>query len=135
MYYPDYTCTFPEHLAGRCPLNREQVLRLSRLTGIDFYRQITFDNYRGPYISFDRPELSPCLVRIADRNSAEYHEALEIIGRGAEMLKQFPQCGVEGFVPCEADHLREAKYELRKNEERLNRQAISNGEKRYDRAQ
>jgi len=132
VYYSDYSCTFPEHLAGRCPLNPEQVTRLSQLTGVDFYRQISFASYKGPYISFDRPELSPCLARIADKDSVEYREALEIIRKGAETLKQFPQCGIDGFVRCEADQAREKKYEFRKNEERLNRAAIRNGEKRYD---
>ena len=92
----------------------------------------SFSIYQGPYVSFDRPEQSPCLGYVADKDSAEYREVLEIIRQGAKVLKQFPQCGMEGYVPCETDRIREKKYEFRRNEELLNRRAIRNGEKRYD---
>jgi hypothetical protein len=50
-------------------------------------------------ISFDRPELSPCLKKL-DKNSAEYKEALAIIQAGKAQLEKLPRGDMDGFVPC-----------------------------------
>ncbi len=132
VYYPDYSCAFPENMGGRCPLEKKQLDRLTQLTDIPFFDLRSFDAYGGPYVSFDRPELSPCLAKIADPNSAEHAEAVAIVREGAQTLRERPRCGTPGFVPCDADLRREAKYEHRKNIERLNRNAIQEGSRHYD---
>jgi hypothetical protein len=60
-YYPSYASAYPDHLAGRSPLDDQQLARLEELTGVPLRRLAGHRSNRGPQISFDRPELSPCL--------------------------------------------------------------------------
>ncbi len=131
-YYPTYDCAYPDNLAGRCPLNNDQIARLSKLTGVPFADQASFGSNPGPQVSFARPALSPCLAHIADQSSAEYREALSIIEAGATMLAAHPEADMPGFVPCAVDARRETKYAERAAIEKLNRAAIREGRKVYD---
>jgi hypothetical protein len=88
---------------------------------------------RGPRVSFDRPELSPCLQEFPDATDPAYREALSIIRAGQQMLLKRPRADMPGFTPCETDRRREQKYITRELIELRNRAAISNGEKLYDR--
>jgi len=83
-------------------------------------------------VSFDRPELSPCLSAIEGKASDEYAEALGIIEAGRDMLAKRPRADMPGFVPCEADLRREAKYVARRAEEERVRMSILAGTKAYD---
>jgi len=121
VYYPSYASSYPDNDYGRCPLNDGQLARLRNLgTGKDIIG-----------ISFDRPELSPGLAKIR-KGSSEYNEALAIIRSGQEALKNNPNPDTEGFIPCKIDQARQKKYQLRKEIEEANRNAINDGKKTYD---
>jgi hypothetical protein len=131
-YYPTYASANPANLAGRCPLDREKLQRLEQLTGVPLAKQAAHDKNQGPQVSFDRPDLSPCLVSIKD--DAVRAEALAIIRAGAEMLARNPEADREGFRPGTMDQWRQDKYTARQQLEARNREAIRRGQKAYDRA-
>jgi hypothetical protein len=126
-YYPTYACAYPDNLAGRSPLDKKQLARLEALTGEALSKWAAHNSNQGPRISFDRPELSPCLDKIADKGSAEYAEALAIIEAGAAMLEKRPRADMAGFEPCPKDQEREEKYISRRLEQTLMRAALRSG--------
>jgi hypothetical protein len=129
-YYPTYACAYPANPIGRCPLTSAELGRLQKLARFRAVR-----NHRGrqrAWISFDRPERSPCLARIPNKESSQYKEALAIIRKGAERLKARPRADMPGFTPCAADRKRDAAYARRRAEELRNREAIREGRKAYD---
>jgi len=131
-YYPRYATAYPNNLAGRSPLNNAQIKRLAELTGVPFATLADHRRNTGPQISFDRPELSPCLKRFKSPSDPAYLEALAIIRAGKEMLAARPRADMDGFQPCPLDQQRERKYALRRRIELSNRQAIQQGYKLYD---
>jgi len=122
VYNPSYACAYPRNTFGRCPLDTHQEKRLQELGA----------KFGVGDISFDRPEISPCLAKIADKDSLEYKEALAIIKKGQETLKRRPRADMPGFIPCEFDQLREQRYAIRRQLELRNRRAIREGYKVYD---
>ena len=132
VYYPNYTCAYPDSCSGRSPLDNKQLGRLRQLTGVNFFGIKSHGGNRGPRISFDRPQLSPCLRRFKNKNDPKYAEALAIIRAGAKMLKARPRADMPGFVPCQADRKRDEKYAVRRQIESRIRQAIRTGTKLYD---
>ena len=80
-YYPTTCCAYPHDSPGRCPLEREEMETLGKLTGFSFGEVTMARKSKGPMISFDRPELSPCLALLSE-NSQEYREALTLIRNG-----------------------------------------------------
>lgn len=131
-YYPHYSSAFPKNLAGRSPLDDQQLGRLGELTGTDFAKLADYRTNRGPEVSLDRPELSPCLQRIPDKTSAAYIEALALIRAGRETLAQRPRADMEGFAACAVDQQRQEKYTLWRGIEQQNREAIRNARSSYD---
>ena len=131
-YYPFYASAYPDNLAGRSPLNGEQIRRLGELTGINFRKLENYTRKIGPQISFDRPELSPCLEKFQDKNDPNYKEALAIIEAGRESLRNTPRADMDGFVPCAVDRMRQSKYTKYENAELRSRNAIREGRKAYD---
>jgi len=131
-YHPTYACAYPDHLGGRCPLDNAQIARLSKLTGLPLGSMNNYSRNRGPQVSFDRPELSPCLGRFQDKNNPQYKEALAIIEAGRKMLAKRPRADMPGFQPCETDRKRLKKYLDRREIEARNRDAIRRGKKVYD---
>jgi len=131
-YYPRYDTAYPDHLAGRSPLDHGQIQRLTQLTGVPFGQLARFNSNQGPQVSFDRPELSPCLARIADANSPEYADALAIIQAGKSQLQLRPRADMPGFQPCVVDQQRQAQYVAREEIEAANRASIREGRKQYD---
>jgi len=131
-YYPRYASAYPNNLAGRCPLDDGQLKRLAELTGVAFSKLASHNRNAGPQVSFDRPELSPCLGRFKDKSDARYVEALEIIRSGREMLARRPRADMPGFRPCAVDEARQRKYAKRRQIELRNREAIRTGRKFYD---
>ena len=120
-YYPSYASSYPQNPYGRSPISDSQLARLKQLgmeTGITD-------------ISFDRPEISPGLIKVP-RDDPRYSEAIGIIRAGQDSLKKNPNPDADGFVACDADQQREQKYELRTKIERRNREAIREGRKVYD---
>ena len=128
-YYPLYSSAFPHNLAGRSPLNNTQLERLEELTGIPFRQLADHRRNRGPLVSFDRPELSPCLRGLDD---AAYAEALSIIQAGKAVLAQTPRADMPGYRPSEPDRLREEHYQLRAEEEHRMREALAHGNRAYE---
>ena len=123
-YYPSYASSYPGGLYGRSPLDGKQLGDLSKLVGVNLNGRENADQ-----VSLTRPELSPCLARIADKNDARYKEALAILQAGKEMLAKVPREDMPGakLVGIEAD--RERKYERLSQAESEARQAIARGEK------
>ncbi len=132
VYYPDYTCAYPDSPSGRSPLDSTQLARLGKLTGVNFAAARNHSGNRGPQISFARPALSPALARIPDKTSAAYAEAIAIIRTGAATLAKRPRVDMPGFTPCDADRKRNAKYAQRLAAEERSRQAIRTGGKACD---
>ena len=104
--------------------------RLSELTGARFVGN--HGGNAGPQVSFDRPQLSPCLAKFKDKNDPRYKEALAIIRAGRQMLKKRPRADMPGFRPCQVDRKRQEKYIFRRQEEMRNRKAIRKGTKAYE---
>ena len=131
-YYPSYYSAYPDNLGGRCPLYGGQMQRLAVLTGVNWQKEENFASNTGPWVSFDRPELSPCLAKLP-KDSPACKEALAIIQAGKEFLAKRPRADMPGFVPCEKDQQREAFYQECLAAERRRREAIRKGERLYDR--
>jgi hypothetical protein len=131
-YYPRYDTAYPDHLAGRSPLDNTQIHRLAELTRVPLHKLARHNSNQGPQVSFDRPELSPCLAKVSDANGPEYAEALAIIRAGQEQLRQRPRADMPGFQACVIDRQRQARYIAREDVEERNRAAIRNERKRYD---
>jgi hypothetical protein len=137
-YYATYNCAHPQSISGRCPLTRPQLARLCQLVGPPLVWRDegspfnSFGASPGVLVSFDRPELSPCLARFKDKGDPSYREALALVQAGREALAQHPEADRPGFVPCAEDQRREAKYAGRRRIEQGNREAIRNGTRVYD---
>ena len=131
-YYPYYASAYPDNLAGRSPLNGEQIGRLAELTGINLRGLEQYTRKAGAQISFDRPKLSPCLDKLRDKNNVKYKEALAIIEAGREMLRNTPRADMGGFVACTIDQARQNKYTKYENAELRSRNAIRKGKKVYN---
>ena len=131
-YYPRYDSAYPGNLAGRSPLTNEQVKRLTELTGVPLAKLARYNSNLGPQVSFDRPEVSPCLGKIEDANGPAYAEALAIIEAGKAMLAKRPRADMAGFEACPVDQQRERKYVQQQRVEAANRQAIRDKTRRYD---
>ncbi|MDP6525900.1 MAG: hypothetical protein QGH15_16915 [Kiritimatiellia bacterium] len=128
-YYPYYESAYPKNTCGRSPLDGSQTRRLGQLTKARFVTG--HGGNKQAQVAFERPELSPCLQKL-DKNSDAYKEALAIIQAGKEQLQKVPRADMDGFVPCEKDRQRLAKYENREKIELTNRKAILAGKKVYD---
>lgn len=123
-YYADYDAAYPDNPAGRSPMTAEEIGRLATLTGIPIMDQLGYDGYRGPYVSFDRPELSPCLIGLDKQHQTNYVEALEIIKGVVQRLTTVPREDMEGFIPSPSHRARQVRYALRAHIEALNLEAI-----------
>ena len=60
-YYPSYARAYPRQRRSQ-PARAAEMARLRALTGIDLDGSGTWETNRGALVSFDRPELSPCLA-------------------------------------------------------------------------
>ena len=83
-----------------------------------------------PHVSFTRPELSPCLAGLAERNAAGYQEALALVRLGQQRLQAQPRPDMPGFTLVDAVEIaREQRYRARLEQESRMRAAIARGEK------
>ncbi len=129
-YYSTHASAYHKGLGGRSPLNAEQ---LARLTKLGLLKKRSYNKSYSPHaISFDRPELSPILQGVKERDEAAYNEALEIIRAGQQTLKQTPRGDMPGFVPGVVDQKRKTKYDKLWDHQLKVRKAIDQGEKVYD---
>ncbi len=130
-YYPTYATAYPDNPGGRSPLTEMQLRRLQELTGVPILSSFGFSTNPGPLVSFERPELSPCLTGLAAGSDA-YAEALGLIREGAALLARVPRGDEPEFALGPADQRREAKYAARRETELRNRAAVRAGERAYD---
>lgn len=130
-YYPYYETAYPDNLAGRAPLSRNQVRKLSERTGVPFTELAHHARNRGPQVSFERPERSPCLQDL-DPASEAYREAVAIIAAGGAQLRKTPGADLPGFLPAERDAQYLKRYALQEARELGIRNAICAGERVYD---
>jgi len=131
-YYPSYASAYPDNLAGRSPLDDKQLARLEELTGVPLRRLADHGSNRGPQVSFDRPEVSPCLDQLTEKTGPKYQEALALIRAGQELLAKRPEADMPGFLANERDQWRDQKYLARMQREARNRAAIRQGVKLYE---
>ncbi len=99
VYYPEYECAFPDNPAGRSPITHDELKELGRLTNIDFYKLKDHSRTMGPQISFDRPDLSPCLDSI--KSPDDRKKAMEILMIGQKRLLDNPRCDMPNFKMSE----------------------------------
>jgi len=131
-YYPDYMSAYPQNLYGRCPLDEKQIKRLKDL-GVKLDLATSAERRKNAMaISFDRPELSPCLAGFANKEDPNYIEALAILNSAKAALEKVPEADAPGFIPCEENLERNRKYEAWQKIEQHNREALSAGKKVYD---
>lgn len=131
-YYPSYASAYPDGLAGRSPLNPEELARLEQLTGVPLRQLAGHADNRGPQVSFDRPDLSPCLAGLPVPRDARYVEALALIRTGQERLAERPEADMPGFRPSTLDMWRESRYQARQRIEQRNREAIRIGSRSFE---
>ncbi len=131
-YYPSYASAHPGNLAGRAPLDGRQLKRLEALTGAPLSKLADHKRRLGPQIAFDRPERSPCLAGLAERDAPAYREALVLIAAGRDELRERPEPDAPGFEACEDDRRRDAKYARLLDAEMQRREALREGRKVYD---
>ncbi|MHB8897959.1 MAG: HzsA-related protein [Thermoguttaceae bacterium] len=124
-YYPTYAGgVYGENPYGRSPLTTDELGRLSQLVG----GKIT--NRLFPDASFTRPELSPCLAALKASDPAKYDEALALVRRGSERLRQTPRPDMPGFQLADAKEIaREQRYQARLEQENRMRAAIVGGQR------
>lgn len=125
-YYPSYDCAYPDGATGRSPLTIAQSRRLDQLC-----KPANGQAGFNPAISFDRPELSPCLAML-DKNSPAREEAVAIIRAGQQAFAANPEADREGFIPAAYARQRQEFYAKRKEQEQAVREAIRDKRKVYD---
>lgn len=131
IYYGTYDSAYVENPTGRCPLSEQQMNRLGELCNFKAGSFYDHSSHPGALISFDRPELSPCLKALTI-NSPEYQEALALIQKGKDNLREKPRADMPGFVASPVDQRRHAKYVALRQVEDAFRKAIIEGRKAYD---
>ena len=132
VYYPVYESAFDSTLAGRSPLYDHEIRELTALTGINIWLLDCFWRELPAQISFDRPEVSPCLDKIRN-DKQKYARAVEIIRTGQKRLKATPRGDIEkDLVPCERHKAQLRKYAERLKVEQQNCSVIGQGNKIYD---
>ncbi|MFR9649212.1 MAG: hypothetical protein SNJ33_02740 [Rikenellaceae bacterium] len=94
VYYPTYETAFDDTLGGRSPITNDEAKELSQLTGVDFTKLENYQRKLLAQVSFERPELSPCLSSIRD-DKAKFDRAIEIIEIGAKRLEETPRGDIE----------------------------------------
>jgi hypothetical protein len=130
-YYPTGYSARPGPGPGRNPLNGGQTKRFFELTGFNQKQFGEASHYSGPQVSFDRPDLSPCLGAIDDKGKRT--ELLAIIQSGKESLEKLPRADMPGFATLHRnDEKAKAHYEKYRRFEQQVREAIREGGKVYD---
>jgi len=126
-YYPSYASTYPGNLHGRAPLDNRQLGALGKLTGQNLLKQSHL-----PRVTFSRPPMSPILASFKDKADSRYKQALALIEAGGRRLETMRREDMPGVTLVGIEAQRQAKYERLARVEAEMRQAILEGEKRYD---
>ena len=98
-----------------------------------FFLHIFWRKFHCYEVNFTRPDRSACLKAFGDINSPGYIRALELIRIGSDNLMGNPRCDMEGFLPSEAHRNQLEFLGHRQDIEKLNRSAIVNASKVFDR--
>ncbi len=110
VYYPVYESAFDNVVAGRSPLNNEELKELGDLVGVNWWALNNWRRGATAQIAFDRPAKSPCLASIKG-DKEKYDRALELIKLGAERLKETPRGDIEkDLVMCERNRKQVENY-------------------------
>jgi len=125
-YYPSYASAYPSNRYGRSPLDNRQLARLGKLVGVNLGSQAN-----AAQVSFERPEMSPCLAKLKDKGDPKYAEALAIIRAGGKMLASRPRAEMPGFQLLGIEARRQGKYETCADVLARMRRAIVAGGKSY----
>ncbi|MFR9634046.1 MAG: hypothetical protein SNI46_04230 [Rikenellaceae bacterium] len=133
VYYPTYETSFGDNIAGRCPLTIAETNELSALTGLNFRKALSnWWRSATAQVSFDRPELSPCLDAIRS-DSVKYARALELLMLGQERLKATPRGDIESqLVIYDTQKQQLKRYTERLADDIQNSCNIDINERRYD---
>jgi len=130
-YYPTGYSARNGPPPGRNPLTLEQTRRFYELTGLNGTALHRADLFTGPKVSFDRPELSPCLALA--HSEADRAELLAIIHAGKQSLERLPRADMPGFSTLHpGDEKARAHLEKYSRIEQQVREAIRQGRKIYD---
>ncbi len=108
-YYGSYASVYPDNVFGRSPLNDEELKRLREITGVAVGEMDT--EMRGSQVNFTRPEMSPCLQELQEKNETLYQEALGIIQIGQLRLAETPRMDMPGARLNPVDLKKLKKYE------------------------
>jgi hypothetical protein len=124
-YYGSYATSFGDNAFGRSPLDAKQVARLGELTAVAVGDQKV--EMKASQVSFTRPELSPCLAGLKEKDPAKYAEALAIIRAGQETLARVGRADVPGYRLSDVDRARQEKYDALMRAQAAARRAIVAG--------
>jgi len=129
-YYPTYATGYPGGAFGRSPMTGEELTRLGALTGVNFLDHVG-DQEEEILVSFDRPEMSPVLAVLRDKDAAAYTEALALIEAGAKRLAGTDRGDLPTFALAGIEADRQAKYVERQETAARTREAMLRGERHY----
>ncbi len=127
-YYSTYASAYDQGACGRAPFSAAELNRLQELTGKEFQ----LGHGAHPLLNFDRPQLSPILAGLQERDAGAHQQALALIVAGQERLAAKPRADMPGFEPCETDRRRLNKYDRLWQHQLSVREAMRNGTKVYD---
>jgi len=130
VYYPSYASAYPDHAFGRSPLTPSEEARFKEITGVQFVADHA--HRQRAQVSFERPEMSPCLRHLRETSPQDYEEAVAMLRQGWERLQKTPRADMPGFVPCVVDQRREERYLTGRKREAMARQAIRESRRYYD---
>jgi hypothetical protein len=123
-YYPTYAGgAYRNNPYGRSPLSTDELDRLSALLGAKVNNRTFHD------VSFNRPELSPCLTDLR-ADPAKHREALTLLRLGMERFEETPRADMPGFELDASDEVaKEGRYQKRLEQENRMRTALIQGER------
>ncbi len=114
-YYGSYASVYPDNVFGRSPLDDGQIQKLRRLTGVKVGDQGT--EMWTSTVNLTRPELSPCLNGLKEKNPKAYEQALAIIRSGKAALAKRPRMDMEGARLVGIERQRKAKHDAQARRE------------------
>jgi len=129
---PYYPTTLSSERGGGRSASRGTTLafRLLKMDDRDPYRHSSRKG--GPYLNFDRPELSPGLAKV-EKGSPQYNDVIAEIKKNQAWMQEFPRGDtLEGFVPFVNDQRTIDHREKYRSYELKVRKAIREGRKIYD---
>lgn len=124
-YYPTYAGgAYRDNPYGRSPLSSAELDQLSALLGTKV------DHRQFHDVSFNCPELSPCLAEMRTSDPPKYQEALALVRLGRDRLQTTPRADMPGFqLEPSSEVAKESRYQKRLEQEERMRAALIQGER------